>query len=95
MITPTHPLQISGREMFEFNPEMVEEDDLEATDEVVYRRSESEGEEEVSDKRYLPFCVWLFCMIIIYWLIGLPSYPCVAPAFMPAASEQKISMSSN
>lgn len=69
MITPTYPLQISGREMFEFNPEMVEEDDLEATDEVVYRRSESEGEEEVSDKRYLPFCVWLFCMIIIYWLM--------------------------
>ena len=86
MITPTYHPQISGREMFEFNPEMVEEDDLEATDEVVYRRDDSEEDEEVSDMRYLPFCVWLACVVIIYWSISLPSYPCVAPAFMPAAS---------
>ena len=63
MITPTYHPQISGREMFEFNPEMVEEDDLEATDEVVYRRDDSKEDEEVSNTRHR---VWLACMIIIY-----------------------------
>ena len=39
--------QISGRELFEFNPELAEDDDQEATEENFAELRESDEEEEV------------------------------------------------
>ena len=45
-------LQISGREMFEFNPELVRADDFDAEEEeLVIQREMEEGEEEVRAER--------------------------------------------
>ena len=38
-------MQISGREVFEFNPELIEGDDQEASDDVYIRGSDEEEDE--------------------------------------------------
>ena len=63
--------QISGREVFEFNPELIEGDDQDASDDVYVRESDSdEEEEEVKLKWTLLIRTEALCIYVcqrFYW----------------------------